>query len=316
MNAFLGELGKKIAERWVTVLVLPGLLWAATALLATQLGWSHALSPHTLADQITPWAKETHPVGVIVVVLAGLLLASIAAGLAATVLGVMARHLWITRGRWPPAHWLTTWRQHRWRTADNHVNTLVAEAIRASGPSPPDPATDVTTASPVVVAGPGMAEALARRDAISLEFPERPLWISDRWRGNAIRIRRAYGVDITLVWPRLWTVLPESLRTDLTAAQTAYAAASSLMGWAALYGVLGICWWPALLISVAVIITGTLRARTATTVLCQLIETAADLHCHTLAEQLQLRCPGPLTIDVGNQINTLLRKDPPPTYSP
>ncbi|KUJ33575.1 hypothetical protein ADL25_44680 [Streptomyces sp. NRRL F-5122] len=314
MNTFLGELGKKIAERWVTVLVLPGLLWVSTALLATQLGWSHALSPHVLADRITPWADDSHPAVVIVVLLAGLLLASAAAGLVATALGMLVRRLWTTRGRWPPARRLTIWRQNRWRSADNQVNTLIGEALRSSAHSSFPPATGVTTALPIVVAGPGIAEALARRDAISLEFPELPTWIGDRWRDNAIRIRRAYGLDIALAWPRLWTVLPESLRADLTTAQTAYTAAGSLMGWATLYGLLGICWWPALLISIAVVTTGTIRARTATAALCQLIETAADLHGHTLAEQLRLHCPGPLTVDVGNQINALLRKDPPPSF--
>jgi hypothetical protein len=308
VSGFLNELGKKIAERWLTLLVLPGLLWVATALLATQLGWRHALDPHTAADGITGWANKSHSPGLIVLVLVGLFIASAAAGLTATALGALVRRLWMVRGRWRPARWLVRWRQHRWHTADNTVTSLVADAIRATTP----PATDDTAATPaVVVTGPAVAEALARRDAISLEYPDRPTWISDRWRANTIRIHRAYGLDITVAWPRLWAVLPEPLRTDLATAQSSYTAASTQIGWAILYGILGVCWWPALLIGAATLTTGTLHARTATTTLCLLVETATDLHSHTLAEQLHIPSPGPFTTDLGNHINNLLRKDQP-----
>jgi hypothetical protein len=68
---------------------------------------------------------------------------------------------------------------------------------------------------------------------------------------------------------------------------------------------LSIWWWPALLISVATFVTGILRTRAATTTLCLLVETAADLHGATLAEQLRR----PLTFTIGNDISALLRKD-------
>lgn len=35
MNAFLGELGKKLAERWLTLLVLPGLLYITVITVAS-----------------------------------------------------------------------------------------------------------------------------------------------------------------------------------------------------------------------------------------------------------------------------------------
>jgi hypothetical protein len=146
---------------------------------------------------------------------------------------------------------------------------------------------------------------LARRDAISLEFPRRPTWIADRWLAVTVRVHRVYGLDLTVAWPRLWSVLPETLRTDIATAQASYASAGTLIGWAALYGVLG-CWaWPALLIGAATLITGVLQSRAAAGTLCVLIETAADLHGVTLAEQFARR----LDPVAGNDLSALLRKD-------
>jgi len=306
---FLGELGKKIAERWLTLLVLPGLLWTATAVLATQLRWRHALSPKTAANRITAFARVDN-LGDTVLIVVATLLASAAAGLTATMLGAVVRRLWTVRGQWHPGRWLVSLRQHRWDTAHATVAALVAAAVRASTASrAADPLATDSTAPPVIRAGPDIAEALAARDSISLEYPARPTWIGDRWRANSIRIHRAYGLDITVAWPRLWAILPEALRTDIATAQASYSAASILIGWSVLYGLVSILWWPAIFITIATLVTGTLHARTATTTLCVLIETAADLHTSTLAQQLHLPCSTTLTVDLGHKINGVLRKD-------
>jgi hypothetical protein len=197
------------------------------------------------------------------------------------------------------------------------VDALVIEAVRTSTRTAARSVDGGATAPPgTVTGGPAPAEALARRDAISLEFPDRPTWIGDRWRANTLRIYRAYGLDMSVVWPRLWSVLPETLRADLATAQSAYTNAGTLVGWAALYGALGIWWWPALLIGGAALTAGALRSRTATATLCLLVETAADLHSHTLAEQLHMPCPGPVTPVLGNDISASLRKDPDPARRP
>ncbi|MCP3803504.1 hypothetical protein NLX83_29960 [Allokutzneria sp. A3M-2-11 16] len=298
MTAFLESLSKKLAERWLTLLVLPGALWVATAVVAARLHNHGALNFRALIEEINRWATRPHGTGAVVLVIVGLLLASAVAGLAATGLGAVVRRLWMTRGRRRPARWLVGWRQRRWRTASKEADSLVAEAIRAE------------TREDVVVSGPEIADALARRDAIALEFPQRPTWIGDRWLAGTVRVRRAYGLDLTVAWPRLWTVLPEPLRVDIATAQASYVAASTLNGWAVLYGVLGVWWWPALLCGAATVIAGAIRSRAATATLCVLVETAADLHGVTLAEHLR----HPLSASEGDELTSLLRKDdhPPP----
>lgn len=233
-------------------------------------------------------------------VLAATILASAAAGLVATGLGWALRHCWLARGRRRPGRWLVTWRRARWHRETGRIDALIAEAIRTAG------------SAEEIVTGPGVAEALARRDAIALEVPDRPTWIGDRWRAGTVRVRRAYGLDLTVVWPRLWTVLPEQLRTDIATGQLAYTSAATLVGWAVLYGALGAWWWPALVIGVVLAGTGVLRARMAATTVCDLVETAADLYGRALADQLGTPVSGSVTPAVGDEISVRLRKDPRP----
>ncbi|TDD86694.1 hypothetical protein E1293_09285 [Actinomadura darangshiensis] len=299
MTGFLEALGKKAAERWLAVLVLPGALWVATAWVAVRLGHRDALRPRVAGDRVTEWAKDAHSTGLVVAVLAAALLGSAAAGLAASGVGWIVRRAWMARGRRPPARWAVARRRRRWHRAAGRVDALVAEAVQAAG------------SAEEVAAGPEIADALARRDAIALETPGRPTWIGDRWRAAFIRVRRAYGLDLTIVWPRLWTVLPEQLRTDITTAQLACTSAATLTGWALLYGALAVLWWPAFPIGVTLLGTAVARARMATAALCELVETAADLYGPRLAEQLGSPASGPLTTALGDEISARLRKDPP-----
>jgi hypothetical protein len=319
MSSFLDELGKKLADRWVTALLLPGLLWTATAVLATHLGWRHALAVAIATADITRWAGQARTTGQTVLVLLALLLISSAVGLAATGLGYLVRLWWHDPGRRCPGRWLSRWRQRRWRRVTNALDTAASDAAAAAGApgsSPTGPAAPGRSVARLPAADIRAPRAMwrlrARRDAIGLEPPRRPTWIGDRWQANATRIDRAYGLDITLAWPRLWTVLPDSLRADIAAANTAYITASTLAGWAVLYALLGITWWPALLIGAGTTAVAVARARDATSTLCLLVETAADLHLHTLAEQLKLPATDAHR-ELGRTITTHLRKSAPST---
>ncbi|GGM94603.1 hypothetical protein GCM10011609_35100 [Lentzea pudingi] len=286
MTAFLETLGKRVAERWLELILLPGVFWVAVAILA----WKRVFNTRALTDLIATKPSPT--------VVAALLIAASAAGLVATGLGTTTRRLALLRGHWWPARVLTTLRRWRWRRADRKVTAAVAAAVRAA---PPNTAT--------VITGPQVADRLARRDAVALEPPERPTWTADQWRALSVRVHRAYGLELTLTWPRLWSVLPEHLRITIATAQNSYVVASTLSGWALLYGVLGVRWWPALPIALAVLVVSLVRTRAATATLCALVESAADLHGRDLAIQLGLEPSGPLSISDGEEISGRLRKD-------
>ncbi|MGH3696720.1 MAG: hypothetical protein ACRDRX_22520 [Pseudonocardiaceae bacterium] len=152
--------------------------------------------------------------------------------------------------------------------------------------------------------------ALARRDAIAPEPPAGPTWIGDRFHALAVRVRRAYALDIHAVWPSLWLLLPDQPRAEITAARDAHTAAGRLGGWAVLYLLLGTVSWPALLAAAIRAAIAWYRARRTAQTLAELIEAAVDCHARDLATRLGFDCEGPLTRRVGVTMTDLLNKDP------
>ena len=57
MGGFLDELGKKLADRWLQLLVLPGAFYLAVAIAARTLGQSRPFDLHRLITQVIAWAK-------------------------------------------------------------------------------------------------------------------------------------------------------------------------------------------------------------------------------------------------------------------
>jgi hypothetical protein len=308
VSGFLEELGKKAAERWLTLLLLPGLLWTAALLAATQLHHDNPLDLTPALHAATHWTENPHTPTTLAVVLAAVLLIASATGLAADGVAALLRRLWTIPGNYPPARWLTQWRHHRWIRHDHaarHTGQTTIRTTVKNAPLPVDPDADTPIRIDI---GPDYTRALARRDTVSLEPPSRPAWIGDRWQSTLTRVYRVYGLDLTIAWPRLWTILPDTLRADIITAHTHYASASSLTAWALLYTVPTIHYWPISAIVLVTAFVGITRARTAANTLCQLVETATELHTHVLAQQLAP--PNPTT---GHTINRQILKPPPTT---
>jgi hypothetical protein len=125
-----------------------------------------------------------------------------------------------------------------------------------------------------------------RRGRIAGNAPTRGTRIGDRFECAATRIRDHNNLDLDLIWPRLWAVLPDTLRGDLTAAQETYAATGRLAGWGILYLAASAQWWPAAPIGIIVLATAALQAPTSADALADLVETACDLHAADLAAAL------------------------------
>jgi hypothetical protein len=298
MNAFLEQLGARIADRWLVNLLLPGLFWLCCAAVAAQLGWAHALDP-VAARPLVRWLAGQRSAAQVLLLVAGVAAGSAVVGLAASGLATMLRRAWTMPGRTAPARWLRQWRRRRWDAADRVVvryrRDLLATVVGAA------------------TVAPDYGAALARRDSIGREPPERPTWIGDRWLATGIRIHRAYGLDLTVVWPRLWAVLPDTVRADVGAVHLAYQESSAVVSWAICYGVVGLFWGPALIIAAVLAVIGVLRAREATAHLCELVESSCDLYRHALAERLRVPDPGGNVREIGRQLTAQLRrKDLPP----
>lgn len=302
MSVFLGELGKRFADRWVALLALPGALFVVTVTVASVLGHRRALDMGGLVEWIDRLAaaQGSGKTGITVLIAAGALAASAAAGLGASALGFFIERLWTAVGRSGPLRILTELRRRRWRRAYERVRVSRTAVVRSA--TPPDRADPVARAD--------LREALAACARICLVPADRPTWIGDRLRAVDLRVHHAYRIDLAACWPTLWLAATDSTRAELTQAHTAYRASARLTGWGLMYLLLGGWWWPATLLAIVVLTTAVIRARGTAAALAELVEAAVDLHGRDVA-QLLLGDGGDGGLDrqTGDQVSALLRKD-------
>ncbi|MFI6372014.1 hypothetical protein [Streptomyces sp. NPDC050546] len=251
MNTFLAELSKKLAERWLSLLVLPGLLFLGTAWVATTLGHLAALNHGTALTKAAEQAQALHgkPVQVGALVVA-VLLGAAAVGLLANALATPVERLWLGR-------WKVPFR-----------------------PAPTEPRT----------------------------------WIGKRMALLDQRIGAQYfGLRISLVWPRLWLLLEEDLRKAVGTLQERIGSTCTLAGWGLLYLLLGLVWWPAALVGIAVLATAWRRGREAVHGYASLVEAVVDVRQTDLAAALGVDLPqGVITAAEAAKINERLDKGLPP----
>ncbi|MEW2353609.1 hypothetical protein [Spirillospora sp. NPDC029432] len=315
MNGLLGELGKKLAERWLSLLVLPGALFLAVAAAALVLGHGHALDAGRLAREITrhAGARPVRTAGGQVLLLAAVLAGAAAVGVVVQALGALVERLVLAAGwrRWPGlpravARRRVERRRRRW---DERQAAWEAASARARRPRPedrPDPA--------------ALHKAAGDRDRIAPERPDRPTWSGDRVHAVAVRLDRDHHLDLATVWPPLWLELPAAVRAELTAARADLSRAAALAGWAVLYASLTVWWWPAAPLALVMALTARHRVRASTDAYARLMEAAVRLHGTTLAVALGLlpaapadggtgRLPpaGPLDRELGRALTRHLR---------
>ncbi|MEQ4720607.1 hypothetical protein [Nonomuraea sp. B19D2] len=307
---FLSEFGKKLAERWFSLLVLPGALFLAVAVAARTLGHAHATDLPRLAGQVTAWAAGPAAGGWRqVVLLAAILAAAAMAGLAAQGLGALVERLTLAAGwhNWPAplrlcAARLVARRLRRWNAAATRWHRLREEAARARARGRrADPA----------------ARRAARRamTRVALEPPDRPTWCGDRLNAVAVRLERDLHVDASVCWPHLWLILPDATRAEITTARQALTRATTLTAWAALYLTLTWWWWPAAAIGGVLALAGWRRARAAADAYAVLLEAAARLHIRDLANQLGLDAAAS-PADAGEALTRFLESPPPAAGKP
>jgi hypothetical protein len=311
VSAFLAELGKKLAERWMTLLVVPGLLYVTTAVAATVLGRAHVWSFGLLPSWIIERSKSAGAdrAGTILLVASAVLVASAGAGLGAVALGRCVEAVWSLPGRRWPSRWLRVRRSRRWDAADGRVRTAMEAAVRAPLPVPAAQVDRPVAQALDLRPDSDLAAALRARNRISGFPPAHATWIGDRLGAAGQRIYRTYELDLAAAWPRLWLLVPEAVRTELSSAHDAYSAAARLAGWAVLYLGLAAWWWPASLIAMVAGITAHIRGRAAAAVLSDLTEATVDLYGNALATALGIEQQGQLSRETGRAVTRQLRKD-------
>ncbi|NUT50722.1 MAG: hypothetical protein HOV94_25950 [Saccharothrix sp.] len=290
MNAFLTELGRNLAGRWAAVLALPAAVFVAVAAAAIVLGPSHALDLALLRTRVT--AVSTGPA--LVWTAMGFLAATTAVGLAVTALGGAVIGSWGATGT-GLGRPFTALRHRRWHRAAAQADI----AIRAVLAAPDDRRARATA-----------RRAVLRRDAISETEPNCPTWAGDRLRAVADRVRRGTGLDLTTTWPRLWLVLPDAARAEVTAVQERCAAAARTPVWGLACLVVGAYWWPALVPALWLLSLSPRRIRRAVGVYADLVEASVDMHGRDVAQHLGFELTGRLTPEIGEQVTEAFQKRP------
>lgn len=121
-------------------------------------------------------------------------------------------------------------------------------------------------------------------------------------RACHVRVAKTYGLDLAAAWPRLWLLVPDTVRSELSGARDTFNASARLTAWAVFNLVLEAWWWSALPITLVTRTAAILKGRLATGNLADLIESAIDLHGSELGVPLGL--PGGLTPATGTQLAT------------
>ncbi|WP_328410913.1 hypothetical protein [Nocardia sp. NBC_00403] len=290
MNAFLTELGKNLATRWASAIALPAAVFVAVVVVAVVLGPSHALDFNLLRTRMT--AVSTGPA--LVWAAAAFLAATAVVGLAMTALGGVVIAAWGATGTGAGRPFVAL-RHRRWRRAAAQADAAVkAVLVDRSNRRAKSKA----------------RRAVLRRDAISEIEPACPTWAGDRLRTVDDRVSRGTGLDLTTTWPRLWLVLPDAARIEVTMVQERCASAARTPVWGLAYLAVGVYWWPALVSGVCALLVSRRRIRRAVGVYADLVEASVDLYARDVANQLGFELTGRLTPAIGEQLTEVLQKRP------
>ncbi|RNL82433.1 hypothetical protein [Halostreptopolyspora alba] len=312
MGAVLAEIGKKLAERWLTLLLLPGALYLATVATAVTLGHGRALDLAYLVERASTWAGHpttTTPAGQ-VLVMGAVLAAAGAAGLAGQGLGSVVERVWLASEwyAWPePARWvaarMVARRARRWRSASDHWRGTREEAARARARGERvDPTKRYA--------------ARARMLRIAAAEPTRPTWCGDRLNAATLHLEHGFGIDVAVVWPHLWLLLPGDARDEVIAAREALARSTTLTAWSLLSLPLTALWWPAALVSLVLAWAGHRGTRFACDAYATVLEAVIRLHITDLARRTGVVESGVFDADTGYELTRLLRGETSPTVLP
>ncbi|WP_329536828.1 hypothetical protein OG568_50390 (plasmid) [Streptomyces sp. NBC_01450] len=303
MGGLLTELGKRLAERWLTLLVLPGALFLAAAFTARTLGHAHALDLDLLVREVQAW-RPTPGAGAgvrLTVLLLLLTLLAAALGIVAQTLGSFVERLWFAADwplwPWPLrslADWRVSKRQQRRAEAEaayERERLRVGESLAVGNA---ERGANLRSARLVVV-------------RVSQEEPHRPTWSGDRMHAVTLRLARDLDLDLATVWPALWQLLPDASRQQIESTRESLSRATTLAAWAILYALLAVWWWPGLPLAVATFITAQLRLRSATDAYAALVEASVHLYTGELAERLGISGNGILSRRTGWEVTCLLQ---------
>ena len=276
LGSFWDAVGGRLADRWAAVAGPVVVFWAGGAL-----AWAFAGSGWARLSKVTDWLNGQKAAGQI----AALLGALVVVGASAVVVQRLSTPvLRLMEGYWPPwMNWLRrplVGRAQRHAEADNDA----WQHLKAQ------------TEPPAVPTAAQLSELAALERRLQ-RWPSSPDRLLPTRTGNilrAVEIRPAakYGLEAVIVWPRLWLILPDATRQELSTARASLDGSVAAAVWGVLFsGFTPLAWW-ALPVGVAVAAAAMVWwVPTRAEVFADLVEAAYDLHRSSLYQQLRWPLP-------------------------
>ena len=277
---FWDKLAEGLADSWNVKILAPAAAFWGAGLIAWgwRHGWDSILGVVTKADIVRGAALS----------IAGLFLLTVSSGLVEWVTLPVLR---LMEGYWP---WpfeglrfrLAVWlgrklqRQHkRWQTLSKEYE---AAKLGARG-----------------------MEEYARLDSeLVASYPETSRLLPTRL-GNVLRAAEdypsvRYGLAISVVWPRLWLVLPDSTRNELSTARQSLDERTRLLIWGLLFAIWSIWSWWAIPIAIGVVAVAYRGMFGAARVYGDLLRASFDLHRFAMYKSLSWPPPSATTSEVAH----------------
>jgi hypothetical protein len=304
LDEFWKAAAGKLAERWASIAAPAVVFWAA-ALLA----WSYAGPGWSRLEVISDWLNKQKPMALLATLVGALVVIATSTIVVQRLASPVLRLL---EGYWPcPFHRLAESFRRRAelrKAEDKAAWDLLQAAIEENEP----------TAQQRVK----LAHLERRRRYLPVKDSELlPTRIGNILRASETRPRHRYGLDLVMVWPRLWLVLPDAARQELASARRSLDASVAAAVWgAAFLAFIPLTWWAlvGLVVSVAsVLVWVPARAE----VFADLTEASVELYRTSLYRHL--RWPVPKNAAVERECGEALTKylvrgsdQPYPNFTP
>jgi len=140
-------------------------------------------------------------------------------------------------------------------------------------------------------------------------LPARLTVIGDIWRNVGKRVEVQYGLDLLLVWPRIWILVSEDVRKVVAESFQAYREATLVISWSLLFLASGAVWWTSAVGGALALVVGFRRSGASARGASQIIESVVDANQVSLATSVGVALPqGRMTPNEGSRVNNILRK--------
>ena len=278
LAGFWSAVGGKLADRWSAVAGPAVVFWAGGIL-----AWIYAGSSWDRLSRITDWLNDQKVGGQVAALLGALV---VVVGSALVVQRLTTPMLRLLEGYWPRWANRLTSRLRDQARKNAEVDDASWQQLQAELEEPAKVEQRAQQLSE-------LAE-LEQRRRHRPSVPERllPTRIGNILRAAETRPYDNYGLEAVVVWPRLWLVLPDSARQELSTARASLDSSVAAVIWAlAFCAFTPLAWWAAP-VGAGIAVTGwRWWVPTRAEVFADLVEATYDLYRGTLYRQLRWPLP-------------------------